>query len=710
VELLTSDEFRLAYAVVLQVAALVGAWRFVRRRVGTDALDRIADVLLLNFLVQYLAVVIPGLVGVLNPLTIGLVTLALSAGLYFAPGGRPRDAIDHAELPGADFWGMLACALFAVGYAGACAWQQQFSPPMAQDALTYHYPAAVKWLQTHRLGLFETWFFNPANTYSPLAGSAYIAWWMAPMGNDVLARHVPVAALVLIFFAAVRLIRALGVRPIVAGMVALALVLSQPFLRQSIIEKDDLYLSAFFTCVVAGCAAERLRDPIGACRLGVALGLMLATKYTALLAVPALLLVADAPIRARWGVRRWGFFVGIALLVAGPWYLRNLLLTGNPLYPIDVKVFGVTVFKGLFESARSERLDGLGSMLDLLTRRDQSLPVWPAVIVSLAWVAAVVGRFRQLRGEPLVRACLLGPVVIIAVFWAVAPYAEIRFVFPGFVLLFAAAALAIVAWVRPAGLQVIAAAVVLVPAWATGFSFDIHGVLLPGESGEAPPPLVVGYVTMAVTVTLIGLAAAWVLRHFPAHRKRLAWGGIAATVLGLSAYVYVYWPAFVRTTETSCRAFWILPSHRSAHGELALAWEWVCKNLPPTEPLAYANTYLVHPMSGFDHTRPLLYVPTRRGVRHIHDLPHLPGKLSGERLESVFSAALAADPDPDGWLAKLKASGATHLFVAKPHPPAGTTRPPLGDATPPELEIIRAHPEKFEQVYENPAAVVYRVK
>jgi hypothetical protein len=212
---------------------------------------------------------------------------------------------------------------------------------------------------------------------------------------------------------------------------------------------------------------------------------MLATKYTALLAVPALLLVVDAPVRARWGVRRYGVAVGVTLLIAGPWFLRNLLLTGNPLYPVDVKVFGVTVFRGLFESARSERLDGVRSMLALLTGRDQSLPVWPAVTVGLAWVAAVAGRFGQLRRDPLVRACLLGPWVVIGVFWAVAPYAEIRFVFPGFVLLFAAAALAIAAWVRPPGLQVLAAAVVLVPAWATGFSFKIRVLRM---LGDATPP------------------------------------------------------------------------------------------------------------------------------------------------------------------------------------------------------------------------------
>jgi hypothetical protein len=126
----------------------------------------------------------------------------------------------------------------------------------------------------------------------------------------------------------------------------------------------------------------------------------------------------------------------------------------------------------------------------------------------------------------------------------------------------------------------------------------------------------------------------------------------------------------------------------------------VCDKLPPAEPLAYTNTFLVHPLSGFTHERPLVYVPTRRGVAHIHDLPHLPGRLSGERLEPAFAAALAEQTDADGWLAKLKASGATHLFLAK-HGPL---------ASPPEVEIVRAHPERFESVFDNSAATVYRLK
>ena len=66
---------------------------------------------------------------------------------------------------------LLACAAFVVAFVGALVHQQRYLPPFATDALTYHLPAAVQWLQTGRVGVFETWFFNPANTYSPLGGS-----------------------------------------------------------------------------------------------------------------------------------------------------------------------------------------------------------------------------------------------------------------------------------------------------------------------------------------------------------------------------------------------------------------------------------------------------------------------------------------------------------------------------------------------------------
>src|SRR5437764_5507177 len=134
-------------------------------------------------------------------------------------------------------WLMLIATLFAAGFVIALVRLQAVLPVMSNDALTYHFPAAVQWLQTGRLTLFPTWFFNPANTYSPLAGSTFIAWLLAPFDNDVLARFVEVPALAAVGLATFQLCRQLGARETTATLLAAAAVLSRPMLFASIMGK-----------------------------------------------------------------------------------------------------------------------------------------------------------------------------------------------------------------------------------------------------------------------------------------------------------------------------------------------------------------------------------------------------------------------------------------------------------------------------------------
>ncbi|MCW5946724.1 MAG: glycosyltransferase family 39 protein [Fimbriimonadales bacterium] len=77
---------------------------------------------------------------------------------------------------------------------------------------------------------------------------------------------------------------------------------------------------------------------------GVILGLSLATKYTgfqvAFAIVAALLLVGLFGRSTRKSAMASASIVVIALVVASPWYLRNVINTGNPVYPFFYSVFG----------------------------------------------------------------------------------------------------------------------------------------------------------------------------------------------------------------------------------------------------------------------------------------------------------------------------------------------------------------------------------
>jgi hypothetical protein len=217
-------EWRLYHALALNVAVLVCAWRFARRRAAGDALEAMPWAMALWFAVQYVSVSLPAVFGILSKWTITVVAAAISAALwFFAPQSRVRSPEDPKR-DGSSFsshhliaW---SAAVFLIAYVLAILWDQRFMPPSGDDGLTYHLPAAVRWLRGGRFMLHEVWFLNPAATFNPLLGSTILAWWMAPLGNDYLARFVQVPALVLIFFEVLQLCRLLGARIAVAARMA----------------------------------------------------------------------------------------------------------------------------------------------------------------------------------------------------------------------------------------------------------------------------------------------------------------------------------------------------------------------------------------------------------------------------------------------------------------------------------------------------------
>lgn len=66
------------------------------------------------------------------------------------------------------------------------------------------------------------------------------------------------------------------------------------------------------------------------------------TKMQGLALIGVMALAAAIALRGRWlaGIGRAAAYVGIAMIVCGPWYLKSYLWTGNPVYPFAYEVFG----------------------------------------------------------------------------------------------------------------------------------------------------------------------------------------------------------------------------------------------------------------------------------------------------------------------------------------------------------------------------------
>ncbi|HEV7299497.1 MAG TPA: hypothetical protein VGN72_09055 [Tepidisphaeraceae bacterium] len=678
------EEVNLVGFLAVNVIVLLGAWRLARRTASGDDSMRWLDTLTLWFLVQYATI---GVAGLLHGLNVPVVyTLAIGCGGAMAWAGGRGAFTPNAPLsdtPPKPLWhSLITAALLAlpIGFIAAYIYEQRFVPVLANDTLAYHLPAAVQWLQEGRLSLYDVWHWNPANTYSPLAGSTFIAWLVLPFGHDVLARFVQIPAVALIGVATVALCTAMSVPRMLAIAIAATVVLSRPTISEATLAKDDLFVVALFIAIIATCGIDRLRASAGPVRVGVLIGLLLAMKYTVLLIVPVLLLLIDAPLRAGWRPRHWLTAIGVATLLAGPWYLRNWLLTGNPLFPIDVRPLGIPIFEGMFASRRDDALVSPALVWRVLTGTYFSLPAILLVPAALLALSMIAFRARQLLANPMERTLLIGPFIGIALFVAAAPFAESRFLFPLFAMLLIAAGVTIARLLPSVAFSLPAALFLLVLAIATAFEQSHVGSI-------------VLFATAGLLVAVAAMAIVVARRFLP----RVQWypsSPIVGAVVG-SLAIYVCWHAYVADYLTDRPNAW-----RNIFGTPADAWAFVNMEIPPEATVAIGNTVNVYPLFGDDNARRLTYAPLRPNVSHVHDLPPLYGQsLNGADIIRLIPPYTVAGAERHVWLENLRGAGAQYLYIAKRE----------AIAEPVELQFANGLGDVFVPIFENADAVVYRI-
>ena len=231
-------------------------------------------------------------------------------------------------------------------------------------------------------------------------------WWGALVGKSVLASFAPLTALVL--FSAGRRWWSSS-----AGLAAAMIYLTIPWTtRVSIIAYAEGGLCFFLaaTLLAVALAIERSRRGESATRSWLLAGLLagsgMACKYTGLVqvVVPAAMALGASIVMAR---RRPGardgrlvlaFSLGVALTI-GPWLLKNLVETGNPVYPLAYTVFGGDdwsqadnlKWQAAHSSSNFSPADLAGRLLDVVSRNDWQSPL----VFGLAPLALLaVGRRR----------------------------------------------------------------------------------------------------------------------------------------------------------------------------------------------------------------------------------------------------------------------------------------------------------------------------
>ena len=348
-------------------------------------------------------------------------------------------------------------------------------------------------------------------------------------------------------------------------------------------------------------------------------------------------------------------------------------------------VLGHTLLPGLFVT-----LTSLAAYRRLARHSSRALiggyhgvPVSLLIVLATGYGVALIMGARRWR-DPIARACLFGPLLCIALFFAKAPFGEVRFLYPAFFVMCVAVGSTALGWNFPDWMQ-----------WLICLPFCIAlGATALYTSYEFTDKVQAALGT-GLLVAAIAYGIGWLNDKFPALHHRLIPGIAVVVALRLTSWIYVYWNVYVSVCYLDETPIW-----HNIWPDDAPAWQFVKENIPPTATIAYTQAYLIFPLIGDDLTRHVMYAPVRADVPDYLHHPAFPRPLHGEEMGDQTVALLNAPADQAVWRSRLARSDAQYLYIKLNGP----------DEQPPELLWAQADPQHFGQIFRDKNTVIYRIQ
>jgi len=537
---------RAALDLVAVVASVCAGSAALSRWTRTDPLDRalVAAVCAASILAGVPLVL--AMIGLLSavPYLVVMLAIGVAGAIVLFRGGRAP-----ARVPAA--WSGSGILSLATGTALAVL---AFVPtllgdaPGSSDTRGYHIGNLYAWFSTHTLWTLP--FANPGFLTSTHPGNGELSTiaTLFATHNDHLLYVANILFGAIAVIACTTIARELGGRPHQAALATLALTATPlAFGTQAHAMVTDV---AALSGLVAGVAAllRARREPPDRAKwiavAGFALGFSLGAKYTVIFLVPIVLVGALVTVRPR---RDAAWLLPGLVLLAAPWYVRNWVTTGNPLFPQALSL-GPLHFPA-----------GAGPLLPLRTPilahvvhgRWHVMVRWARLLWSFVGpagalaVAGVIGAFLQ-RPHRRERLAIAGLAIAAGVVYTITPYtgagrsglsflmgSNLRYLLPAMFLGVCLSAVAV-----PARL--------LLALTAVTFAFDLYQMAHYGYRDD----LNLGGTRVVVSLIAVVVVCALIMTF--GHRRLqpgpLAYGGLAVLAVVVLAAVIVQIDG--RTTPT----------------------------------------------------------------------------------------------------------------------------------------------------------------
>jgi hypothetical protein len=618
---------------------------------------------------------------------------------------------------------LAAWAMLDVLVTGLC------SPVLpVSDAPIYHLYFVVKWWQSGSLEIVPTPFGESAAPYFPANGDVWLTWLVLPWSSELLAKVGQWPFLPLGMAAVYGLARESDVQRESAAFPALLWGTGTLQLLHSGLADVDLIMAAWILVatwfLVRFGRERRLAQLVCA---GLAAGAALGTKYVAMLFVPWLVLAA---VFLTWKEPcRWRYLAAVAVSVTVPavyWFARNAVQFGNPLYPLHVEAFGVTLLQGWYtrETLLESRYhipvsDWRWFVLILLRGMDPALvPFWIGGIL-----AGIVSPSRTKR----LLLWLIGLACVhVVLYWLFNPYqTQDRFLFAAFALLAVPVAVLIDRWpmLSPAMPALLAIHLLVGPAAvadAVGLRsrFGLDDPDLPGLLSAVVPltgrvPFHSHPVLRSRAVLLAALAAGaalFVWRHEKNWRRIVA-GGLAF-VLAATGVAFRASRSIIREDAQAFRFYPIWPRVGYTAGWLALDAATAADDFRDRPArVAYAGTNLPYYLFGRQLQNQVSYVNVNAHADfRLHDY---------HRLFASRGEPLATNSTPDwdrretdelAWLENLRGREIDLLFIGFTNAAGGQHNFYDAEGFPIERTWADRHPEAFTLLHADARTRLYAVR
>lgn len=299
--------------------------------------------------------VLPMALGVLSRGTVVVTALGiLVAALLLRP---VASATHRSERRPAAEGGKAALAISCLTGLGLCVYllavlrSQLFVAPTGIDWLTFHLPNVARWIQTGSLWQVDEFVPDLYFGYYPNNGDVVVLSTVLPWRNEFLAHFAmaPYLALTGVAVYALALeVRASRAAAIAAACLVVAVpIVAIPALVTTLV--DAVLLATFGAGVLFLVRHFRSGRRSELVLAGLGLGIAFGTKWFGVSSVAVVLAVwSAAALGGGWGprllARRGVALLGLIAASGGIWMLRNLVESGNPVYPVKVAPFGITIF------------------------------------------------------------------------------------------------------------------------------------------------------------------------------------------------------------------------------------------------------------------------------------------------------------------------------------------------------------------------------